>query len=62
MQQYWVKKGEQVEIENITFLSDPIFFSLYIIINLPFSPGYPLESEGSFVNLFGNFSSLCGVA
>ena len=28
-------------------------------LDLPFSPGHPLEFEGRFVNLFGYYSPLC---
>ena len=35
-----------------------LFF--HFIHNLPFSPGDLLESEERFVNLFCNFSPLCG--
>ena len=51
-----MKKGEHVE--NTKSLLDPEFFFLFIH-DLPFSPGHLLESEGRFVNLFGDFSPLC---
>ena len=47
-----VKKGEHVE--NTKSLLDPDFFFLFI-------PGHLLESKGRFVNLFGDFSPLCGM-
>ena len=54
-----MKKGEHVE--NTKSLLDPEFCFLFMH-NLPFSPGHLLESKGRFVNLFGDFSPLCGGA
>ena len=55
-----MKKGELVE--NTEFYSNPQYFFIFIH-DLSFSHGRPLEplleSEGRFVNLFGNFSPLC---
>ena len=40
-----------------------VFILFFLFINdLPFSPGHLQESQGRFVNLFGDFSPLCGVA
>ena len=50
-----MKKGENVE----NTIGSQEFF-LLLIHDLLFSPGHPIESEGRFVNFFGNYSPLCG--
>ena len=49
-------------VKNIKFWSNPKYFSFLFIHDLLFSPGHLLESKQRFVNLFGDFSPLCGVA
>ena len=47
------------KIQNFNWISSILF---HFIHDLPFSPGHLLESEERFVNLFCNFSPLCGSA
>ena len=53
-----VKKGRTCTKYKILIGSRVFFF--HFTHDLPFSPGHLLESEERFVNLFCNFSPLCG--
>ena len=52
------EKGRTCKKYKILIGSRVFFF--HFIHDLPFSPGHLLESEERFVNLFCNFSPLCG--
>ena len=52
------KKGRTCKKYKILIGSWVPFFPLKHA--LPFSPGYPLKSKGSFVNLFGDLRPVCG--
>ena len=53
------EKGRTCKKYKILIGSRVFFF--HFIHDLPFSPGHLLESKERFVNLFCNFSPLCGV-
>ena len=53
------EKGRTCKKYKILVGSRVLFF--HFIHDLPFSPGHLLESEERFVNLFCNFSPLCGM-
>ena len=57
----WEIQGEKGRTcKKYKILSGSRIFFFHFIHGLPFSTGHLLESEEMFVNLFCNFSPLCG--